>query len=443
MNVRDTYIEDIRFEEINFENWLNDTFYISVFVLTYNHLKTIKQCLDSILAQKTQYKYKIVIYDDCSTDGTTDIVKEYCEKHSDKIHALIAKENTYVLGKKRGIIFNKFRAEYITGKYFAICEGDDYWNSMEKIEKQITFLENNPEFSLTTHASIWENQKNGKSEKKGFERTRNLTIDDLMLNDYMLATASLIGKTEIYKDIADLTMYGVGDWPIKLWATSKGKVYYFDEVMSVYRYMAEGSWTATTYSDLTIRVNHITNMFSFLNLFNSKMGGKYSTIISKKKSLLLESIYPLFEKDAEEFEKFIELFEKKYNKHEDVILLKNIYVSVNDKKRTCENLKNILNKKIIIFGASEAGRRVLRILKLMDIEVIGFTDNDSSKWNKEYLGLNVYPTSWVFNQKDLMIQIASCTYDDEITEQICENSAIEFYTAKELYMNYFKYEGAV
>ena len=118
---------------------------VSVFMITYNHEKYIAEALDSILMQETDFDFDIVIGEDCSTDATRRIVLEYSRKYPDKIKLLLHNVNV-------GFISNlMYVLEACTGKYVAMCEGDDYWTDPFKLQKQVDFLEANKEYVLSTH----------------------------------------------------------------------------------------------------------------------------------------------------------------------------------------------------------------------------------------------------------------------------------------------------
>lgn len=113
---------------------------VSVLVLTYNHIKFIKQALDSILCQKTNFNYEIVIGDDCSTDGSREVIKEYKRKYPDKIRAFFQKKNIGAV-KNGYCVLKKAR-----GKYLAQLETDDYWNDEYKLQKQVDWLEQHRDY---------------------------------------------------------------------------------------------------------------------------------------------------------------------------------------------------------------------------------------------------------------------------------------------------------
>lgn len=132
---------------------------VSISCITYNHINYIEQCLDGFLEQETDYPFEILIHDDCSTDGTTEIIQKYSTKYPDIIKPMYETENQYQKGKPAGsLIWNIPRAR---GKYIALCEGDDYWIDENKLQMQVDFLENNPEYGMcyTNFNIYYQNKK--------------------------------------------------------------------------------------------------------------------------------------------------------------------------------------------------------------------------------------------------------------------------------------------
>lgn len=116
---------------------------VSICCITYNHAPFIRQSLDGMLMQE-EVDYEILIHDDCSTDGTTEIVKEYAAKYPDKIFPLYEEENQY----SKGVWVDGYNYKRARGKYIAYCEGDDYWTDPLKLQKQVEFMEAHLEYSV-------------------------------------------------------------------------------------------------------------------------------------------------------------------------------------------------------------------------------------------------------------------------------------------------------
>ena len=117
---------------------MNSTPDVSVYMLTYFHEKYVSQAIESILSQKTKYSFELVISDDCSKDGTTDILKDYEQKYPDIIRVNCNETNI-------GIPANMYKARCMCrGRYISVCSGDDYWIRDDKLELEVGFLESNP-----------------------------------------------------------------------------------------------------------------------------------------------------------------------------------------------------------------------------------------------------------------------------------------------------------
>ncbi len=150
-------------EEI-MSSWKNkeDPPLISIKCITYNHEPYIHQALDGFLSQVTDFPFEIVVHDDASTDQTAEIVRTYEQKYPLLIKAIYETENQY--SKHDGTI-RRLMQEKMQGKYIAVCEGDDYWIDACKLQKQVDFLEKNPEYVMCfTNFNFYYQRKN-KYEK--------------------------------------------------------------------------------------------------------------------------------------------------------------------------------------------------------------------------------------------------------------------------------------
>ena len=121
---------------------------VTIRCITYNHEPYIRQCLEGFVMQKTNFRFEAVVHDDASTDGTAAIIREYAEKYPDIIKPLYETENQY---SKHDGSLNRIMNAHMHGKYIAMCEGDDYWIDPLKLQKQVDFLEKNPEYSFCCH----------------------------------------------------------------------------------------------------------------------------------------------------------------------------------------------------------------------------------------------------------------------------------------------------
>ncbi|MBI6117334.1 glycosyltransferase family 2 protein [Salegentibacter maritimus] len=126
---------------------------VSIIVLAYQHVNFIKECLDGILTQQTDFEYEVILGEDDSIDGTRDLCIEYAEKYPDKIrlflhHSINKIKVQETITGNFNIIYNFFQTK---GKYIAICDGDDVWHDKSKLQKQFDFLEDNTDYSICYH----------------------------------------------------------------------------------------------------------------------------------------------------------------------------------------------------------------------------------------------------------------------------------------------------
>lgn len=149
---------------------------VSIRCLVYNHEPYLRQCLDGFVMQKTSFAFEAIVHDDASTDGSAAIIREYAEKYPDIIKPIYEKENQY--SKHDGSIRRIMNAAiHPAAKYIAMCEGDDYWIDPLKLQKQVDFLEANPEYGLVhTEVDQWY-QKDGILIQN-YNKTNNNKIPD-------------------------------------------------------------------------------------------------------------------------------------------------------------------------------------------------------------------------------------------------------------------------
>jgi len=152
---------------------------VSICVPTYNHKLYISKCLESILNQKTDFEFEILLGDDESTDGTEKICREFAQKFPDKIRLFSHKRmNNIKVDETSTGIFNALYSLYsANGEYIAYCDGDDYWGDKSKLQTQVDFLEKNPDYILTFHQVEYLNSKSKQTKLKRYEK--DLSSEDL------------------------------------------------------------------------------------------------------------------------------------------------------------------------------------------------------------------------------------------------------------------------
>lgn len=215
---------------------------VSVSCITFNHAPYIRACLDGFLMQKTSFVFEILIHDDCSTDGTREIIEEYSKKYPDIIFPIFQTENQYSKGV-RGMMA-RFNFPRSRGKYIALCEGDDYWSDPYKLQRQVDFLEANTDFSICFHNMKILNESNPSAIEftNSKDQESVSSILDLASKGNFMFTASVVFKKPKDGFPNWLTDLPIGDYAIHLFNAQFGKIKFLDQVMGVYRIHAGGVW---------------------------------------------------------------------------------------------------------------------------------------------------------------------------------------------------------
>lgn len=212
---------------------------VSIICRTYNHKQYICKCLDSIISQDVNFDFEIIIHDDASTDGTSDILLEYKKKYPRLISLIIQKYNLF----SKNIPFDrKYNWTRIHSRYVVFCDGDDYFASKTKLQKQYNFLEKNPNYSLVFHpVFINENNKIYKQEiSQDFFSLQNLLEQNyIYCNSVMYRWIFSISNMYILMPSYILPT----DWYINLLHAEKGKIGFINEYLSVYRKHSGGIWS--------------------------------------------------------------------------------------------------------------------------------------------------------------------------------------------------------
>lgn len=219
--------------------------FVSICCITYNHHLYIRQCLNGFLMQKTNFAFEVIINDDCSTDGTTEILREYASKYPDIIKPIFQDENQYAKGV-RGM-FQHFVFPKAQGKYIAICEGDDYWTDPLKLQKQVDYLETHSNFSMCFHRVKCFAEKG----RVGQDIFGYLTTKDYFVNDcneffkrWLVPTCSILMHGELLHKIPSNPLFTYGDSVIIATCLNNGPIHCIGEDMGVYR-LTPGGWNGS------------------------------------------------------------------------------------------------------------------------------------------------------------------------------------------------------
>lgn len=218
---------------------------LDVMVVTYNHARYIRQALDSVVMQQTDFRWRALVCDDCSNDGTQAIVQEFARNFPDRIVPFFSPRNVGVSGPEESYAWSIVRNNS-SSKYLLALEGDDYWIDPHKLQIQVDFLDSHPECALCFH--------NVYVEEEGRESSRSLCYQKKMESTYSLkdiVTGNFLHTTAVMHRAAALSELSpqwvrtlpMGDWPRWVMCAQTGLLGYIDRAMSVYRRHAGGLWS--------------------------------------------------------------------------------------------------------------------------------------------------------------------------------------------------------
>lgn len=256
---------------------------VDVAIATYNHEKFIAQALESVLTQKTDFKYRLIIGDDCSTDNTQAIIKDIARKHPDNITTVFHPERLGTTHRDRiGVKVLKL----CTAKYITMLDGDDYWTDPYKLQKQVDFLEHHPECSLCFHnAEMF--YDDGSKPSINYSRTGQKEISTLedVATGMVPIPCTVLFRNKLLGELPDC-FYQVrnADWMLFVLLAEHGDIGYLNEVMAAYRVHGEGIWSSLT------RRQRIKAHINTYQTIDAHLNFKYRQAISEKISELHDQL---------------------------------------------------------------------------------------------------------------------------------------------------------
>lgn len=275
---------------------------LSICCITYNHENYISQAIEGFLAQKTSFNFEIIIHDDASTDATASIVKKYEQEHPNLIKAIYQTENQYSKGIKP---WPNFVFPIARGKYIALCEGDDYWTDPNKLQKQVDFLEANPEYNLTCHRYQTYNETTKTLTEDGNEDCFTAGNEDGLTFDALYIFRRWISKTltvvfrndHNYSSILSQYKYP-RDVHLYYHILKNGKGFFFPFIGGVYRVHDGGVFSASSQMDKLTKGSLIFREIAEKNPdFQSVYQGHIDNVINKIDGNIFAHRFPFLKKE--------------------------------------------------------------------------------------------------------------------------------------------------
>ncbi len=280
---------------------------VLVHCCTYNQFEYIERTLNGFVLQKTNFPFLCLVVDDCSTDGEQEVIERWmnreCElslqeqfeipeskivvvPHKDNTQCFFAfyflKKNLYKEPKKKQKLYNPWLKDC---KYIAFCEGDDYWIKSSKLQTQVKWMEENPEYTMCcSDADIVSSQKLNWTR---YSEDCDISAADMILGGGLwIQTCTSLYKSEIIREYSRLDFClqcHVGDYCWQILSVLQGKVRYFNTHMAAYRYMSVGSWTSKTVNaDYKKKINGWRSEVNMLQGFDAYSKRKYHSFFEKR-----------------------------------------------------------------------------------------------------------------------------------------------------------------
>lgn len=257
---------------------------LSVCIRTYNQERFVAEALDGVLMQKTSFQFEIIVSDDCSTDGTRDILLEYQREYPDKIRLILGEENVGGPRNLRRVI------EASTAKYITCLDGDDYYTDQYKLQKQVDFLEENEKYAACFHNVVIVNEKTGaRSLFLPLDFQEVVDAKDVISKKWFLPIHSVVMRREFifFPDWYEEVMND--DFVVDLSVAMHGPFYNLGDVMAVYRH-----------HDANVSIQ-----YHNLVLINSQL----TRILEGFSSIYPKTYKPLFEARIKQYQDEIQFYE--------------------------------------------------------------------------------------------------------------------------------------
>jgi glycosyltransferase involved in cell wall biosynthesis len=213
---------------------------VSALLLTYNHERFLGQAIEGFLTQKTDFPCELVIAEDCSTDGTREVIRRYWERYPDRIRVFLNRTN---IGAGRTTT-RAYRA--CRGQYVATVEGDDYWTAPDKLQRQVDLLDRHPDYAVCFHSvqMVWEDGSHAPILFRPPGIRERYTLRDLVESNFIGSCSAMYRRGVFGCHPPWYYVMPVGDWCQHVLHARHGDIGYIDEPMGVYRQHGGGIYSA-------------------------------------------------------------------------------------------------------------------------------------------------------------------------------------------------------
>lgn len=388
------------------KRWKEKEITVSICMLTYNHELFIEKTLFSILNQKTNFGFEILVHDDASTDKTRFIIEKYQKLYPNIIKPIFQNMNQWSKGVNPSVKYNYPRAK---SKFVAWCEGDDMWIDDNKLAYQVSIMMRNPMINISFHQAVrvfYSDRSNSDmiiGDYGGEDRV--LTFEETVFRPHgLIPTASMIVrqkvKEKLFAFMENRNFMRSGDVFTQFIGSLENGALYIAKPMSVYRYQTPSSLTMG-FNNIENKINHEVAVIRAYLEYNYEVNGKYYLIF---KRLILQRILWIFSKSEVKLDLI-----KKLN----ILKLFNLYVVILKKIDFIFNKINNKNKKIIIYGIGSGCD--ICITKLKKDRISFLIDRDKKQAGNYLSNFEIKKIDDEFLAKDYFLLVSSMSQTkDEI-----------------------------
>jgi glycosyltransferase involved in cell wall biosynthesis len=270
---------------------------VSVAMLAYMHEPFLRQAIEGVLAQETDFPIELVLGEDNSGDRTREIALEYQSKHPDIIRVILSETNVGMHENCR----RTFAA--CRGSYIALCEGDDFWTDPQKLQHQCSHMEDHPGCVLCFHPVklLKADSKEPLDEWSPNEERSEWQIEDILASNFIPSPSVCFRNTSngVFPDWIFDPELPMVDWPLFVWLMQKGTAHWQAESMATYRIHGGGSWSGTS------ERNRILKFITFHSKIQNRIHKRYRRISKQALSHFYLSLSKSFAENRREQIRYI------------------------------------------------------------------------------------------------------------------------------------------
>lgn len=376
---------------------------VSVCMLAYNHELYIEEALQSIINQRVNFNFEILVHDDASTDGTALIIKKYADLYPDIVKPIIQQKNFWSQGVNPSVFFNYPRA---SGKYVAWCEGDDCWTDLGKLQDQVDVLNSMPTIDICFHRALQENCTGNiisyvignYAEKSGI-----ISFDDVFLRRYgMIPTASCLVRKKVMDQLQEFMQarpyLTSGDIYMQALGAFRGGAYFINKVMSKYRFGTESSLTLGILKNNKKFANHhLSCIRGMISLWKNYFSEDSLNVLKK---VIYKRIMWMFLNDRRGHEIGSEI---------DIKDLLSIFEDLDDYFMTFSD--KCIGKNVVIYGSGNEAKRIIEKIGAERVSLV--IDRDGKKIDGDFYGAKFGTLNQVELSKDTLIIVSTMFLDEQ------------------------------